>query len=96
MLYIPNDIPTGEVEVYICIATNRTNLYRFYDNFRRAVELFRFLKPGGAASQLGSFYIPFRIIAARDSALNIFHFGCTLDAKEAIFDVPNPGANTTR
>jgi hypothetical protein len=96
MLYIPNDIPTGEVGVYICIATNRTNLYRFYDNFRRAVELFRFLKPGGAASQLGSFYIPFRIIAARDSALNIFHFGCTLDAIRKQFSMCPTLARTQR
>src|SRR4051812_12686370 len=78
-----NDIPEAEQEAHACIAVNRLNLSRFFEEFQRSVRLFELLERGGgppSAGVLGGEFIHYRIIAARDGALNIFHFGCALEA----------------
>jgi hypothetical protein len=62
---------------------NRFNLYYFIEEFKRSVALFELLERGGGPPSVGVFggdFIYYRIIAARDGALNIFHFGCSLEA----------------
>jgi hypothetical protein len=62
---------------------NRLNLVRFLDEFQKSVALFELLERGGGPPSVGVFggpFIHYRMIAARDGALNIFHFGCSLEA----------------
>jgi hypothetical protein len=76
-------IPADEVDAYACISLNRYNLSRFLEEFHSAVRLFEFLERGGGPPSVGVFggqFIKFRMIAARDGALNIYHFRCSLDA----------------
>lgn len=66
-----------------CLAANRSNLGSFCEAFSTAAQLFELLERGGgppSAGVLGGPFIQFRIIAAKESAMNIFHFGNTLDA----------------
>jgi hypothetical protein len=57
------------------------NLRHFSENFQISVALFEFLERGGGAPSvgvLGGIFTNYRIIAARDGALNIYHFKCSL------------------
>jgi len=66
-----------------CLSLNRANLTLFAQQFHTAVELFTFLERGGNPPHVGVFggiFIQYRMIAARDAALAVYHFGCTLDA----------------
>ena len=69
--------------IHICITVNRFYLTRFLEEFQNSVLLFEFLERGGGPPSVGVFggiFIHYRIIAARDGAMNIFHFGCSLEA----------------
>ena len=66
-----------------CLSQNRSNLHHFAEAFVRSVELFELMERGGGPPSqgvLGGAYIQYRIIAAKDGALNIFHFSCSLAA----------------
>lgn len=59
------------------------NLRHFAEEFQRSVALFELLECGGGPPSVGVFggeFIYYRIISARDGALNIYHFGCSLEA----------------
>jgi hypothetical protein len=74
---------TAEKAACDCISMNRMNLHRFLSEFQTSVALFELLERGGGPPSIGVFggvFIQYRIIAARDGALNIFHFGCSLEA----------------
>jgi hypothetical protein len=76
-------IPDEEWDAYLCISINRANLSRFVMDFANSIELFEFLERGGrpkSAGVLGGQFAKWRIIAARDGALNTYHFGCSLKA----------------
>lgn len=76
-------IPPEESEAYHCIIANKFNLGRFLEQFQISVSLFELLERGGGDSSvgvLGGIFIKYRIIAARDGGLNIYHFGCSLEA----------------
>jgi hypothetical protein len=66
-----------------CLEFNRTNLRTFCDDFQLSANLFELLERGGGPPSVGVFggvFPKYRIIAARDGALNLFHFGKSLDA----------------
>jgi hypothetical protein len=71
-----------------CVILNRMNLFRFIEDFKTSVELFELLEPGGGPPSdgvpggrvPGGEFHNYQIIAARDGALNIYHFGCCLNA----------------
>jgi hypothetical protein len=70
-----------------CVILNRINLDRFLKDFQTSVELFALLEPGGGPPSdgvpgrvPGGEFHNYQIIAARDGALNIYHFGCCLAA----------------
>lgn len=66
-----------------CIAIARLDLRRFADDFACSIALFALLERGGqgpSAGVLGGPFIKYRIIAARDGALNIYHFACALES----------------
>jgi hypothetical protein len=78
-----SEIPESDRALYQCIGMNRANLSTFADNFQRSVSLFELLERGGGPPSTGVFggvFIFYRIIAARDGALNLFHFRCSLEA----------------
>ena len=64
-----------------CVRFSRMNLGRFLEDFQRSVQLFELLERGGGPPTVGVFggiFIQFRIIAARDGAMNLFHFRTSL------------------
>ena len=66
-----------------CVHINYVNMHRFLERFQTSVKLFELLERGGqgpSAGVLGGEFIQYRIIAARDGALNIFHFLCSMEA----------------
>jgi hypothetical protein len=72
-----------EEEVCGCVQANRMNLGRFFEDFTLAVQLFELLERGGGPPRVGIFggvFIKYRMIAAKEGALSIFHFGNSLDA----------------
>lgn len=72
-----------EEDICACVRMNRVNLQTFLGNFAYAAQLFQLLERGGGPPQVGVFggvFIQFRIIAAKEGALNIYHLGCSLDA----------------
>jgi len=73
---------TADDDARNCVLINRANLTHFLNEFQISVALFELLERGGnpSAGVFGGVFIQYRIIAARDGALNIFHFGCSLDA----------------
>ena len=76
-------VPEHEREVYECIVGNRANLRRFLTDFQTSVALFELLERGGgppSTGVLGGEFFQYRIIAARDGALNIYHAKCSLEA----------------
>jgi hypothetical protein len=76
-------VPENEKDVRECISFARMNLRRFAESFQLSVSLFEFLERGGGPPSVGVFggiFIQYRIIAARDGALNLSHFRCSLDA----------------
>ena len=80
------DIPEAEREAHECVSSNRLNLGRFLDEFQRSVRLFELLERGGGPPSVGVFggeFVQFRMIAAKDGALNVYHFGCSLRALRA-------------
>jgi len=71
-----------------CIAMNRMNLGIFLEEFQTAVNLFTLLERGGGPPSVGVFggvFSQYRCIAAREAALVIYHFGCTLNAINKLF-----------
>ena len=79
----PIFVPESEADAYQCIFANKATLFIFALNFQFSVQLFEFLERGGGPPSVGVFGFPFtlyRMIAARDGALNIYHFKCSLDA----------------
>jgi hypothetical protein len=78
----PGSISEDEQSIVDCIVFNRNNLSTFVENFYHAAALFELLERGGNpnAGVLGGEFFYYRIIAARDGALNVYHFGKTLDA----------------
>jgi hypothetical protein len=77
---------------------NKANLTRFLDEFRMSVALFELLERGGGPPSVGVFggeFMNYRMIAARDGALNIFHFGCSLEAlKKQLARCPSLASRT--
>lgn len=74
---------TAEQEAAQIMRINRLNLRRFAEEFSRSVALFQLLERAGgppSVGVLGGVFVLWRIIAARDGALNIYHFSCSLDA----------------
>jgi hypothetical protein len=72
-----------ETEICGCVADNRLMLSNFFDKFVLAVQLFELLERGGGPPTVGVFggiFSQFRVIAAKEGAMNIYHFRCTLDA----------------
>lgn len=77
-----------EEDACLCVGSNRANLGRFIDEFSLAVLLFEvllfeFLERGGGPPSVGVFggvFVQFRIVAAKEGALAIFHFAETLRA----------------
>lgn len=72
-----------EEEICACVSINRLNLQRFVGDLAVAVQLFELLERGGGPPSVGVFggvFIQYRIIAAKEAALNIYHFGNSLDA----------------
>ncbi len=67
-----------------CITTNIANLDRFRDALESSCKLFKFLDGGQEwkAEPTGGMSIEYRTIAARDGALNVYHFSCSLAAIE--------------
>src|SRR4051794_27545198 len=76
----PTDLPDDASQ---CIAMNRYNLRRFFGDFQVSVALFELLERGGGPPSVGVFggiFIQYRIVAARDGGLNVYHFRCSLEA----------------
>ena len=82
-------IPESERRAYDCVNLNRQNLSRFIWEFERTIELFALIeqldrsRPTGTYGFIGPLRDPisyYRIIAARDGALNAYHFFRTLKA----------------
>ncbi|WP_147283735.1 hypothetical protein [Bosea caraganae] len=75
-----------------CVSANRLNLQRFLDEFVETVQLFELLERGGGPPSVGVFggvFIKFRIIAAKQGALSLFHFKNSLEAlREYIYRCP--------
>jgi hypothetical protein len=66
-----------------CVSRNVVNLYRFFAEFQLSVERFELLERGrDHRASVGGQFIKYRIIAARAGALNLYHFGCSLEAME--------------
>lgn len=65
----------------MCVGLNLMNLSIFLEGFRRSVELFDFLERQGAPE--------YREIAAKEGALNIYHFGCALRAINTVLSTHN-------
>lgn len=77
------DIPESEKAVYDCVSMNKFMLFRFIMEFQNSVNLFELLERGGGPPSVGVFggvFSLYRMIAARDGALNIYHFGRSLAA----------------
>src|SRR5215212_7552350 len=89
--------PIAEIDAYQCVSINRFNLRHFASEFQNSVALFELLERGGGPPSTGVFggvFILYRIIAARDGALNVYHFKCCLEAiKKQLPDCPSLGAN---
>ena len=75
---VPDDAPTSSAPKVIshvgCVYINYFNMSQFLERFRRSVKLFEFPERGGAPPSVGVFggeFIQYRIIAARDGALNL-------------------------
>jgi hypothetical protein len=67
----------------MCVYINYSNLHQFIQAFQTSVALFELLERGGGPPSTGVFggvFIQYRIVAARDGALNIYHFGSSLAA----------------
>lgn len=76
-------LPADEQAAYDCVVMNRAGLFRFLMEFQQSVALFEFLERGGGPPSVGVFggvFINWRMIAAREGALSIYHFGCALSA----------------
>lgn len=74
---------SNEARIFDCIKINQLNLSRFLQDFQHSTSLFELLERGGGAPNVGVFggvFINYRIIAARDAAMNLYHFRCSLDA----------------
>ncbi len=72
-----------EEEICLCVSANRLNLAGFVKSFVQAIQLFDLLERGSGPPSVGVFggiFIEYRIIAAKEGAMNIYHFGCTPDA----------------
>jgi hypothetical protein len=76
MKTLPND-----QSVKICVMKNVLCLQIFLEQFRKAVALFDLLeRTAPPLDVLKNEYFAYRMIAARDGALSIFHFKCCLEA----------------
>lgn len=87
------DIPSTSVlsredfDICTCVSVNRLNLTRFVEEFHVAVQLFELLERGGGPPSVGVFggvFTNFRLIAARDGALSLYHFSCSLEALQSL------------
>ena len=73
------NIPPEETKAHECIMANFAGLYRFLSEFQNSVALFEYLERGGGPPSdgvLGGQFTIWRMLAARDGALNIYHFKC--------------------
>ena len=66
--------------VEACVALNRNKLSGFLIDFEAAVDLFRMVAEQGTEGLGARRYYGFKTIAARDAALNAYHFSCALNA----------------
>ncbi|MEQ1651901.1 MAG: hypothetical protein ABL897_05380 [Hyphomicrobium sp.] len=76
-------LTAAELAAYNCAVINRMNLSRFVIDFQTSVDLFELLERGGGPPTVGIFggaFTYYRMIAAKDGAMNIYHFGCSLEA----------------
>lgn len=76
-------LSSNEEEICSCVSMNRANLQTFASGFIRAGRLFELLERGGGPPHLAVFggeFVDFRAIAAKEGALNVYHFGCSLSA----------------
>ncbi|MGY5805245.1 hypothetical protein ACXHMN_28210 [Rhizobium sp. LEGMi12c] len=74
---------SNEAQIFDCIKINQLNLSRFLQDFQHSTSLFELLERGGGPPNVGVFggvFINYRIIAAKDAAMNLYHFRCSLDA----------------
>lgn len=70
-----------ENDICECVVMNQLNLRIFGEGLAVAVQLFELLERGGGPPQVGVFggvFNNYRMIAAKEGALNIYHFGCSL------------------
>jgi hypothetical protein len=76
------EIPENERDIYDCIVANWAQVAVFLRDFQTACALFELLERGGNPQNgvLGGVFVKYRIIAAREAALNVYHFGCTIDS----------------
>src|SRR6266478_8956047 len=66
-----------------CIFKNVVSLTVFLEQLKKAVALFDLIERTDSPSDvLRNEYFAYRMIAARDGALAVFHFGCCLEAIE--------------
>jgi len=76
-------VPENKIDIGPCISINRANLGNFMRAFQTSAALFELLRRGGGPPTVGEFggvFSLYRIIAARDAALNLYHFKCCLVA----------------
>jgi hypothetical protein len=78
---------------------NRMSLGLFFKEFQNSAALFELLERGGGPPTVGIFggvFVQFRIIAARDAAMNLFHFRSSLQGlTRQIPHCPSYGSSQT-
>jgi|ERR1700730_3321273 len=73
--------PPDDRDVKVCILKNMLGLSIFLEQFKKAVALFELLERSDPpVGVLENELFTYRMIAARDGALSIFHFKCSLEA----------------
>lgn len=72
----------AEREMCQCVQANRMGISRFIENLCYSFELFELLERGGNPQNgvFGGVYINYRIIAAKEAAMCLFHLHHTLEA----------------
>jgi hypothetical protein len=81
-----SSLPSEERDAYLCVSINGAGLHRFVSDFQSSVALFEMLSQAQAAQTDGLSALTFarlRTIPARDGALNVYHFGMSLNGTRA-------------
>jgi hypothetical protein len=90
--------PEGEREIGVSAQSNINSMQKFIGNFARDLSLFNFVFNSTPAERLNShFSFGWLNIAARDGAMNIYHFMCAMEgAKACIHRCPTLVAGVNR